>query len=98
MSSSIWDSDDFSSLLGSTYSDFSFKQIATLLSKAVDYDNDLCLNDEKVVESEEEKSENEKKYVIELLKGGFEEKCGISFDRFINIYNEILETNPEKLI
>ena len=36
--------------------------------------------------------------VISLLKGGFENRCGISFDEFIQVYNELLEHNPEKLI
>ena len=36
--------------------------------------------------------------VINLLKGGFENRCGISFDEFIQVYNELLEHNPEKLI
>lgn len=36
--------------------------------------------------------------VISLLKGGFEIRCGISFDEFIQVYNELLEHNPEKLI
>ena len=36
--------------------------------------------------------------VINLLKGGFESRCGISFDEFIKVYNDLLEHSPEKLI
>ena len=45
----------------------------------------------KPIETEEEK-------VIKLLKGDFEKKTGITFERFIEVYNSILENNPEKLI
>lgn len=36
--------------------------------------------------------------VIELLKGGFETKCGLSFQDFMEIYTELIEESPEKLI
>lgn len=36
--------------------------------------------------------------VIDLLKGGFERRCGISLDEFTRIYHELLEHSPEKLI
>jgi hypothetical protein len=41
-------------------------------------------------------SEEEK--VVKLLKGGFEEKHGLTFDKFIEVYNKLLQDNPEKLI
>jgi hypothetical protein len=36
--------------------------------------------------------------VIRLLKGDFEKTHGITFEKFIETYNDILENNPEKLI
>ena len=36
--------------------------------------------------------------VIKLLKGDFEEKCGLSFDEFMETYKNLLEKHPEKLI
>lgn len=42
--------------------------------------------------------ETDEEIVLRLLKHDFEDCCGISFDKFIEIYHEILEQNPEKLI
>lgn len=42
--------------------------------------------------------ESTEEKVIALLKGGFEEKCGMSFDTFIKSYNALLQNHPEKLI
>ena len=36
---------------------------------------------------------NEEK-VISILKGGFEAEYGMSFDKFVEIYNEMKETCP----
>ena len=36
---------------------------------------------------------NEEK-VISILKGGFEKEYGMSFDKFVEIYNEMKETCP----
>ena len=36
--------------------------------------------------------------VIRILKYDFEKSHGISFDVFMNVYKEIIEKNPEKLI
>lgn len=43
-------------------------------------------------------SETEEETVIRLLKGDFEEETGISFERFMEIYNDIMQRTPEKLI
>ncbi len=40
---------------------------------------------------------NEQK-VIRILKGDFEKKFGMTFEKFIETYNGILENSPEKLI
>lgn len=42
--------------------------------------------------------ETDEELVIRLLKGDFENKCGISFDKFTEIHESILKNNPEKLI
>jgi hypothetical protein len=44
----------------------------------------------------QEKTKEEK--VIELVKGGLENRFGISFDEFMEIYNNLLENYPEKLV
>lgn len=36
--------------------------------------------------------------VVRILKGDFEKFFGMSFDKFTELYNEILENYPEKLI
>lgn len=46
--------------------------------------------------SEPELNEHDK--VVKILKGDFEKKFGMTYDRFVEIYNEILKNNPEKLI
>lgn len=46
---------------------------------------------------EREPETNEQK-VIRLLRGDFEKKLGISFEDFMNTYNHLVETNPDKLI
>jgi hypothetical protein len=36
--------------------------------------------------------------VAKILNVDFEKEFGISFEKFVEVYNKILETNPEKLI
>ncbi len=36
--------------------------------------------------------------VIDLLKGGFEKRCGLSLDEFMETYHKLLEHSPERLI
>lgn len=42
--------------------------------------------------------ETDEEKVIKILKGDFEKKFGMSFEKFIDIYNNIINTSPEKLI
>lgn len=42
--------------------------------------------------------ETEREKVIRVLKGAFEEYFNMTFDRFVEIYHEILEESPEDLI
>lgn len=51
----------------------------------------IRIGDPKPPETEHEK-------VVRILKGDFEKKFGMSYDRFVEIYNEILKNDPEKLI
>ncbi len=46
---------------------------------------------DKQVESDEDK-------VARILKGDFEKKFGMTFEKFIEVYHRMLENNPEKLI
>ena len=67
-------------------------QISLQISKDIDAELLKQLTSAmKPIETEEDK-------VIRLLKGDFEKKTGITFERFIEVYNSILEKNPEKLI
>ncbi len=43
-------------------------------------------------------NESNEDFVVRMLKGGFEEQMGMTFEEFCRIRNEILQTNPEKLI
>lgn len=36
--------------------------------------------------------------VLKILKGGFEKEFGMTYEKFKEIYETILEENPEKLI
>lgn len=36
--------------------------------------------------------------VVRILKGGFEKSFGMSFERFLEVYREIVKNHPEKLI
>lgn len=89
--------DDFSS---STYSLKSFKHMSELLAAEAtrqieqEFTNALGINPY----GSNFQEVNEEDVVINLLQGDFEKKCGISFERFIEVYNEILKNNPEKLI
>lgn len=49
------------------------------------------LNNKKPVETEEQK-------VLRILKGDFERQFGMTFDRFIEVRERMLETNPERFI
>ena len=42
--------------------------------------------------------ESEEDKVARILKGDFEKQFGITFEKFIEVYNYIVENNPEKLI
>lgn len=42
--------------------------------------------------------ETKEETVIRLLKGGFEEQHGMSFDEFVKIQNDLIKHKPEKLI
>ena len=44
------------------------------------------------------KHENDKERVVKILKGGFENQFGMTYERFVELYNEILKDEPEKLI
>jgi len=65
-----------------------------------DADADSCLvytgNQRQRIDLNPDETNEEK--VIRLIKGGFEEQHGISFEEFQKVYKEILENNPEKLI
>ena len=47
---------------------------------------------------EDECIETDEEKVIRLLKHDFEENNGISFEKFMDVYHNIVENNPEKLI
>lgn len=110
--SKIWNTvlsmDDLAS---STYTSNSIRHMTDMLVKNIADNTDkyvqqeleraLGLDSQELYTKEEkevDEAEVEKELVLSLLKGGFEKKCGISFDRFIDVYNEILSDNPEKLI
>ncbi len=42
--------------------------------------------------------ETDDQKVIRILKGDFEKKFGMTFEKFIETYHGLLETSPEKLI
>lgn len=42
--------------------------------------------------------ETDNDVVIRFIKGDFEKVTGMSFDKFKDVYMDILEKNPEKLI
>lgn len=44
------------------------------------------------------KKETDEDKVVRILKGDFENKFGMTYEKFIEMYNEILKKNPEKLI
>ena len=63
------------------------------------YYQDLCKYDcftlKKSISMPQESDQDK---VVKLLKGGFEKIHGITFERFMEVYYEIVETCPEKLI
>lgn len=66
-------------------------------TKIINNAKDRAINDllnkynKPTLETDEEK-------VIRILKKDFEEKHGMTFDKFIETYQKILEESPEKLI
>lgn len=42
--------------------------------------------------------ETEDQKVIRILKGDFEKKFGMTFERFVEVRERLIETHPEKLI
>ncbi len=52
----------------------------------------------KFTDPEPIKVETEHDTVVRILKGDFEKKFGMTYDRFVELYNDILKNNPEKLI
>ncbi len=44
------------------------------------------------------KTESDEDKVVRILKTDFEAKHGMTFDKFIEVYNKILKDSPEKLI
>ncbi len=44
------------------------------------------------------KIETEHEKVVRILKGDFEKKFGMTFERFIEVYHDMMEQHPEKLI
>lgn len=43
-------------------------------------------------------AETDEQKVVRILKGDFEKKFGMTFEKFIETYQRLLETSPEKLI
>lgn len=79
------DNDNYSKLLDEKFK----KQINNVRDKVI---NDLLDKYQKpTLETDEEK-------VIRILKKDFELKHGMTFDKFIEIYQKILSESPEKLI
>jgi nitric oxide reductase large subunit len=71
--------------------------VATQASKQMDYATIQALK----VQLEEmvtpkEKTPEEK--VIDIVKGGFEKKFGMTIQEFQEIYDDLVENSPEKLI
>lgn len=69
-------------------------QIARTASNELDYQTIVALKG--MLEKEKEVSDEDK--VIGIVKGGFEKHFGMTMERFNEIYESIMETNPEKLI
>ena len=42
--------------------------------------------------------ETEHDKVVRILKGDFEKRFGMKFERFIEVYHEIVKDHPERLI
>lgn len=43
-------------------------------------------------------TETDEEKVVRILKGDFEKKFGMTYEKFKNVYDIILRDNPEKLI
>ncbi len=44
------------------------------------------------------RKETDEEKVVRILKGDFEKKFGMTFEKFIEVREKLLETHPEKLI
>jgi len=76
----------------------SYESIKSIVSQRITEKLEATMLDAYCFSSKMYDSQTEEEKVVKLLKGGFEEKCGITFTKFIEIYHNILENNPEKLI
>ena len=67
-----------------------------------DYTKDYEFQKEYLLDFEEKAKsvavETDEQKVIRILKGDFEKKFGMTFEKFIEVRESILEHNPEKLI
>lgn len=67
-----------------------------------DYTKDYEFQKEYMCDFEEKAKsapvETDEQKVIRILKGDFEKKFGMTFEKFIEVRETILEHNPEKLI
>ena len=89
---------NYKSFLNSKYSkpkyDSNRQAIDALKKRLVDDINN------KIKENEPSKKpqETDQDKVARILKGDFEKQFGITFEKFIEVYHDIVENNPEKLI
>ena len=65
-----------------------------------DYTNDFEFQKEYMADFNTKSApvETDEQKVIRILKGDFEKKFGMTFEKFIEVRETILEHNPEKLI
>ena len=80
--------------------DYSFELMNTMIRAFTQKQIDFGLNDYKSFTYEPLPliKETDEEIVIKLLKGDFKKQCGIDFEKFIEVYNDIIENHPEKLI
>lgn len=72
------------------------KDLITHLTKKIDLE---LLNSLKGTWTDSfKKTESDEDKVVRILKGDFEKKFGMSFEKFIEVYNKLLDDSPEKLI
>ncbi|RLC45293.1 MAG: hypothetical protein DRH57_08265 [Candidatus Cloacimonadota bacterium] len=74
------------------------QDVRDYLSKqvAIDMDRDIIEKLKAMIDRPKQKTKEEK--VLDIVNGGFQDHFGISIQEFQAIYEEILETNPEKLV